>query len=103
MANGNGIRGMAARTAGLLRQFGLPSARLTNDRPFRHVQTEIQYLAGRQDSALQVSALLPVASRSAEMTAPAPSRSSTAGRRLPSGQRSPEAITPTGASAQPNP
>lgn len=69
VANGNGIRGMAARTAGLLRQFGLPSARLTNDRPFRHTQTEIQYVAGRQDSAQQVSKLLPVTSQLVEMPA----------------------------------
>ena len=37
------------------------------------------------------------------MTAPAPSRSSSAGRRLPSGQRSPAAITVTGRSGVPSP
>lgn len=69
IANGNGIRGMAARTAGLLRDFGLPAARLTNARPYRQWQTEIQYLAGHELEADRIEALLPVDARLVEISA----------------------------------
>ena len=69
VANGNGVRGMAARTAGLLREFGLPATRLTNARPYRQWQTEIQYLAGHEQEAILVQAALPVAARLVEIEA----------------------------------
>lgn len=69
VANGNGVRGMAARTAGLLKEFGLPAARLTNARPYRQWQTEIQYLAGHAHEADRVRELLPVAARLVETPA----------------------------------
>lgn len=69
IANGNGIRGMAARTAGLLREFGMPTRRLTNAQPYRQWRTEIQYLAGRESDALRVEQILPIDARLVEMTA----------------------------------
>lgn len=69
VANGNGVRGMAARTAGLLREIGLPASRLTNERPFRRWRTEIQYLAGHEAQARQVDMLLPVNTRLVEIPA----------------------------------
>lgn len=67
VANGNGVRGMAARTAGLLKAFGLPAVRLTNARPYRQSQTEIQYLAGHEHEAALVQTALPVAARLVEI------------------------------------
>lgn len=69
IANGNGVRGSAARTAGLLRQHGLPAARLTNERPFLQQHTEIHYLAGRRDDAQRIDHLLPVDARLVEIRA----------------------------------
>lgn len=59
LANGNGVRGMARRAAGALRAQGVAVARLTNQKPYRQVSTEVQYLAGLEDEAVRLGALLP--------------------------------------------
>lgn len=54
IANGNGVRGMAARMGGYLRDNGYASPRLTNHQTFSQRRTEIQYVAGSADLARQV-------------------------------------------------
>lgn len=59
VANGNGVRGMARKTAQVLLQAGFPAARLTNQRPYRQKATEVHYGFGMLPEAVRVSALLP--------------------------------------------
>ncbi len=51
LSNGNGITGMARRLSDLLAAKGVPQAQLTNLKPFRQTQTEIQYREGFEAAA----------------------------------------------------
>jgi hypothetical protein len=51
IANGNGITGMARRIKGVLGRYGIAVSRLTNDRPFKQLDTKIQYRAGYEQAA----------------------------------------------------
>lgn len=51
IANGNGITGMARRMRHLLGQRGIAVNRLSNQRPFKHLTTEIQYRIGYEQEA----------------------------------------------------
>ena len=51
IANGNGITGMAKRIKGVLGRYGIAVSRLTNDRPFKQLDTKIQYRAGYEQAA----------------------------------------------------
>jgi Flp pilus assembly protein TadD len=57
IANGNGVTGLAKRTASSLRQKGYATARLTDQVPFTRVLTEIQYRAGHEQDAERLNAL----------------------------------------------
>jgi hypothetical protein len=46
ISNGNGVLGLAKRVAGRLVDAGVRTARLTNQRPFNHPTTEVQYREG---------------------------------------------------------
>lgn len=59
LANGNGVRGMARQAAEVLREHGIPVARLTNQKPYRQAFTEVQYLKGLESEAVRIGALLP--------------------------------------------
>ena len=54
VANGNGITGMAKRTSHALIGMGLPTARLTNIRPFQQPKTVIRYRTGHLKQALHL-------------------------------------------------
>lgn len=51
VSNGNGITGMAKRIKGVLGRYGIAVSRLTNDRPFKQLDTKIQYRAGYEQAA----------------------------------------------------
>lgn len=51
IANGNGITGMARRMRNVLGQSGIAVSRLSNQRPFTHLNTEIQYRIGYKQEA----------------------------------------------------
>lgn len=51
IANGNGITGMAKRIKGVLGRYGIAVSRLTNDRPFKQLDTKIQYRTGYEQAA----------------------------------------------------
>jgi len=61
VSNGAGITRLARRTADRLATEGVKTARLTNAKPYRQTQTEIQYLAGQEQAAQALQARLPVA------------------------------------------
>lgn len=52
IANGVGVDRLATRTASQLSKNGVRVARLTNEKPYRQVRTQIRYVLG-QESALQ--------------------------------------------------
>lgn len=52
VANGVGVERLATRTAGQLAKSGVRVSRLTNQKPYRQVRTQIRYVAG-QEAALQ--------------------------------------------------
>lgn len=51
VSNGNGVNGLAKRIAQHLKIAGLPAIRLTNQRPFKQPDTEIQYRKGYASQA----------------------------------------------------
>ena len=51
VANGNGVNGMAARIRQVLVRHGIATGRLTNQRPYRQQETEIQYRTGYASAA----------------------------------------------------
>lgn len=51
VSNGNGVTGMAKRIKGVLGKYGIAVSRLTNDRPFKQLDTKIQYRAGYEQAA----------------------------------------------------
>ena len=59
VSNGNGVAGMARKVSGFLQQNGFAKARLTDQRPFQHVQTEIQYRPGSYILADRISHMMP--------------------------------------------
>jgi tetratricopeptide (TPR) repeat protein len=58
VSNGNGVLGLAKRVAGRLTGAGLKTARLTNQRPFNHATTEVQYREGYAAEAEALAAKL---------------------------------------------
>lgn len=58
IANGNGITGLARKVRATLVQQGLPPSRLTNLKPYRTLETTIQYRSGFHDAALRLSRTL---------------------------------------------
>ena len=54
IANGNGVTGMARRIKHALGRQGIAVSRLTNARPFRQVETTIEYRAGHAQHAEQL-------------------------------------------------
>lgn len=54
IANGNGVTGMARRIKQVLGRQGIAVSRLTNARPFRQVETTIEYRAGHVQHAEQL-------------------------------------------------
>jgi Tfp pilus assembly protein PilF len=59
VSNGNGVTGMARTVSEFLQHKGLAKARLTDQRPFQQIQTEIQYRPGSYSLADQVSHMMP--------------------------------------------
>jgi Tfp pilus assembly protein PilF len=51
IANGNGVTGMARRIRDVLGQRGIAVSRLTNERPYKRQDTEIQYRVGHEQKA----------------------------------------------------
>jgi hypothetical protein len=51
VANGNGITGMAKRISNVLNQQGISVSRLSNERPYKQLETKIQYRAGYETAA----------------------------------------------------
>lgn len=58
VSNGNGVLGLAKRTAGQLASAGLPATRLTNQRPFEQARTEVQYRDGYAAEAAELAGKL---------------------------------------------
>lgn len=58
VANGNGVTGMAARIRQVLVRHGIATGRLTNQRPYRQQETEIQYRTGYASAAHVLKAAL---------------------------------------------
>lgn len=54
--NGNGVRGMAARTARRIASNALKVVRLTNEKGFRVERTRVEYESGFRDAASQLAA-----------------------------------------------
>ena len=54
IANGNGVTGMAKRMKQALGRQGIAVSRLTNARPYRQLETTIEYRAGHAQSAEQL-------------------------------------------------
>lgn len=59
IANGNGIRGMAQKSALFLRELGLPVNRITNAAHFNHASSTIYYQHGYAEYAYFLADLLP--------------------------------------------
>lgn len=59
VSNGNGVQGMAKRMATELRSQGIGVTRLSNQRPFDQLRTEIEYRNGFLDSARRIGVRLP--------------------------------------------
>lgn len=59
VSNGNGVTGMAKKVAGYLGGKGYAGARLTNQKPFRVVSSQVQYRAGYREQARSLVAALP--------------------------------------------
>ncbi|WP_136419834.1 LytR C-terminal domain-containing protein [Herbaspirillum sp. ST 5-3] len=55
ISNGNGINGMAKKAANALAQEGIATAHLTNQKPFRQLETVIQYREGFREQAVGLS------------------------------------------------
>ncbi|MDH5537256.1 MAG: LytR C-terminal domain-containing protein [Betaproteobacteria bacterium] len=60
VSNGNGIRGMAQRTADRLERIGVKTVRLTNELPFQRASTEIFYREGYRAEAARLGGTLRV-------------------------------------------
>lgn len=59
VSNGNGVTGMAKKVAKFLNGDGLPTARLTNQKPYQLPTSQIQYRDGYQAEALRLKSSLP--------------------------------------------
>lgn len=59
ISNGVGMPRLAKRTADRLAREGVFTARLTNARPYRQVQTQIEYLPGQEAAGQALAARLP--------------------------------------------
>jgi hypothetical protein len=59
VSNGNGVTGMAGKVGQFLRSQGYPAARLTNNKPFRILMTQIQYRDGHKADAQRLKLSLP--------------------------------------------
>jgi hypothetical protein len=55
IANGNGITGMALHVRRLLARRGIAVSKVSNERPYRQQQTEIQYRRGLKQQALALN------------------------------------------------
>ena len=51
VANGNGVTGMAKRISGVLNRQGISVSRLSNELPYKQLETKIQYRAGFEKTA----------------------------------------------------
>lgn len=51
VANGNGVTGMAKRISSVLSRQGISVSRLSNDLPYKQLETKIQYRAGFEKTA----------------------------------------------------
>jgi Flp pilus assembly protein TadD len=51
VANGNGVTGMAKRISGVLGRQGISVSRLSNELPYKQLETKIQYRAGFEKTA----------------------------------------------------
>jgi tetratricopeptide (TPR) repeat protein len=51
VANGNGVTGMAKRISNVLGRQGISVSRLSNERPYKQLETKIQYRAGYEKAA----------------------------------------------------
>jgi hypothetical protein len=58
ISNGNGVLGLAKRVAGRLVDAGVRTTRLTNQRPFNHPTTEVQYREGYAAAAAALASKL---------------------------------------------
>jgi hypothetical protein len=59
VSNGNGVTGMAKKVAGYLDGRGYSGARLTNQKPFRVLSSQVQYRVGYREQAQSLVAALP--------------------------------------------
>lgn len=59
IANGNGVRGAAARLREWLRERGVDTARLSNLRPFTSADTQVEYQPGHLAQALEIARRMP--------------------------------------------
>ncbi len=58
VANGNGVTGLARKVRATLAQQGLPVSYLSNLKPYRTLETTIQYRSGFRDEALRLGRTL---------------------------------------------
>lgn len=63
IANGSGATGLARRTSSSLQEKGYTAIRLTNQRPYTQINTEIHFRHGTEQQAEQLNALLAVPAR----------------------------------------
>lgn len=59
VSNGNGVTGFAKRIGSALKDYGFPTARLTNQKPFNVAISQIQYRSGFRDEAQRLQSTLP--------------------------------------------
>lgn len=59
VSNGNGVTGMARKVAGYLDGEGYSGARLTNQKPFRVLSSQVQYRVGYREQAQSLVSTLP--------------------------------------------
>lgn len=59
VSNGNGVTGLAKKVAKFLHGGGLPTARITNQKPYQVSMSQIQYRQGYQAEALRLGSSLP--------------------------------------------
>lgn len=59
VSNGNGVAGLARKVAGFLDGEGYSGARLTNQKPFRVLSSQVQYRSGYREQAQSLVSTLP--------------------------------------------
>jgi hypothetical protein len=58
VANGNGVTGMAKRISNVLNRQGISVSRLSNELPYKQLETKIHYRAGFENAAANLKSAL---------------------------------------------